>query len=173
MLTLKEKWLSYAEQLCLPVRDTLPTGHRLEGLYVQAETGPFILMQKNLPDRKYVPALAEEIGHHYQSQGILLEQDSLDSIKSEGYGKAWAIEQLLPLCKFAFLSGLYGCTTIAEYAEHLNLEEAFVDSAIAYHRRKGCWPDSFDAIFKTLAKPNYREILYHKTSAASSRPRGR
>ncbi len=39
------------------------------------------------------------------------------------------------------------------------MNEAFVDEAIRYHKRKGYWMESFKPLFRLLVKPNYREIL--------------
>jgi len=116
-------------------------------------------MKPNLPDRIYTPVLVEEIGHFVASYGIVVELDGVTEIKSENKAHEWAIEMLLPICKFAFASCLFQCSTVAEYADYFSLDEGFVAEAIRYHKHKGYWMESFEPLFRMLVKPNYRELL--------------
>lgn len=159
MLTQKEKYLTLAEEHHLAVFDSLPPDFPLNGLYLEDDHRRIILMKSSLPDRLYVPVLVEEIGHFMASYGIVVELDGLSEIKSENKAHEWAINVLLPICKFAFASCLNHCTTTAEYADFFDLDEGFIDEAIRYHKRKGYWMESFEPLFRMLAKPNYREIL--------------
>ncbi len=159
MLTTKEKFLLMAEEHHLTVLDSLPPNFPLNGLYVEDGHRRIILMKPNLPDRLYIPVLVEEIGHYVASYGIVVELDGVAEVKSENKAHEWAILFLLPICKFAFASCLYECSTVAEYADFFNLDEGFVDEAIRYHKRKGFWMESFEPMFRLLARPNYREIL--------------
>ncbi|MEA4928414.1 MAG: hypothetical protein VB104_07020 [Candidatus Limiplasma sp.] len=159
MLTQKEKYLLLAEEHHLTVYDSLPPDFPLNGLYLEDETHRIILMKASLPDRVYTPVLVEEIGHYATSFGVVVELDGVTEIKSENKAHEWAIEMLLPICKFAFASCLFQCSTVADYADHFNLDEGFVEEAIRYHQRKGNWMESFDPIFQMLVKPNYRELL--------------
>ena len=159
MLTRKEQFLVLADEHGLTVYDKLPSEYPINGLYIEKGERKIILMKASLPDSKYIPVLIEEIGHYVASQGVVVELDGVDCIKSENYGRSWAIEYLLPICKFTFASVLFGCQTSADYAEAFSLDEEFVKDAIEYHKQKGNWMNSFETFFQLLAKPNYREIL--------------
>jgi len=156
MLTLKENLLLTAEGLGLSVYDTLPASCILDGMYIGGKRHRIILMKPCLPDPRYVPVLAEEMGHHVSSHGMAVELEDVCRVKSENYGRVWAVELLLPVCKFAFASVLYGCAAAADYAEVFSLDEAFVREAIAHHQRRGLWPACFGPMFQWLAKPNRR-----------------
>jgi hypothetical protein len=165
MLTQKEKLLLLAEKFGLTVYETLPPDLPINGLYIDNQNHKLILMKPTIPDSKYIPVLAEEIGHHISSSGVLLELDDINHVKSENYGRAWAIDYLLPVCKFAFASALFGCKTSADYAEFFSLDEEFVKDAIQHHKRKGHWGDALDRVFHMLVKPDYEDILsYGKLS---------
>jgi len=153
MLTLKEKLLMTAECMGLAVYDTLPASCPLDGMYIGGKQKPLILMKPCLPDPRYVPVLAEEMGHHATSHGMAVEQEDVCRVKSENYGRGWAVDLLLPVCKFAFASVLYGCEKAADYAEVFSLDESFVTDAIARHRRRRLWPNRFEPMFQWLAKP--------------------
>jgi len=160
MLTQKEKYLLLADQHHLTVYDTLPPDFPLNGLYVEDQKHRIILMKESLPDRVYTPVLVEEIGHYVASYGVVVELDGVTSIKSENKAHEWAIEMLLPICKFAFASCLFQCSTVAEYSEYFDLDEGFVTEAIRYHKCKGHWMDSFEPMFNLLVKPNYRQLMW-------------
>lgn len=151
MLTLKENLLLAAERLGLAVDDALPASCLLDGLYIGGKGRPLILMKPSLPDSAYVPVLAEEMGHHITSHGVAVELEDISRVKSENYGRAWAVELLLPVCKFVFATVLLGCEEAADYAEAFSLNESFVRDAIAYHRRKNAWPGGFGAIYRLPA----------------------
>lgn len=158
MLTQKEKLQCAAESLRIDIYEALPDDSANDGLYLGKKGRGIILMKRHLPDSKYIPVLAEEIGHHYASHGIVVELCDVPGIKSENQGRAWAIEFLLPICKFAFASVMHGCKTPADFAEAFSLDVAFVQAAICFHQRRGIWPASFDSLFSQLAKPNYETI---------------
>jgi hypothetical protein len=159
MLTKKESLLLLAEEHGLTVYDTLPETLPINGLFIEKGNRKIILMKPSLPDSKYIPVLVEEMGHFVASSGVVVELDGINHIKSENCGRSWAYEFLLPICRFALASALSGCKTSADYAEVFSLDEEFVSDAIQYHKRKGHWDDSLEAIFKILVKSNYREIL--------------
>lgn len=159
MLTQKEKYLLLAEEHHLTVYDSLPPDFPLNGLYIEDDQHRIILMKNNLPDRLYVPVLVEEIGHYVASYGVVVELNGVSSVKSENKAHEWAVQMLLPICKFAFASVLSQCNSTLEYAECFGLDEGFVSEAIRYHKRKGNWMESFEPLFRLMVKPNYREII--------------
>lgn len=157
MLTKREWLIDLAEKCGIAVLETIPPDASNDGLYFTYHGSHIILMKKSLPDREYIPVLAEEIGHCVATHGIVIEQCDVALVKSERYGRDWAIEFLLPLCKFAFASILHGCVTEGEYAEVFDIHVDFVASAIAYYQRKGCWPKSFKAMYRMLLNTKYAE----------------
>jgi len=159
MLTLKEKLLMTAECLGLAVYDTLPASCLLDGVYIGGKQKPLILMKPCLSDPRYIPVLAEEMGHHAASYGMAVESEDVCRVKSENYGRAWAIDLLLPVCKFAFASVLYSCEEASDYAEAFSLDESFVADAIARHKRGGLWPDRFEPVLQRLVKPGRQSAL--------------
>lgn len=159
MLTMKERLLLLAEDYDLSVYDTVPHNAPVDGLYLHGAQGSLILMKKSLPDERYVPVLAEEMGHHLHSHGLLVEQSNVVQIKSENAGRAWAMEYLLPLCKFILAWGAYGCRCSEDYAETFGLDVGFVADTMVYLRRKNLWPQDFEPYFRMLAKPNHKQIL--------------
>ena len=160
MLTTRETLESQAEKLGIPIFDTLRPNDENDGLYVRHKGGAaYILMKSCLPDSKYVTVLAEEIGHHFATTGIVVAQGSVPDIKNENLGQAWAINLLAPVCKFAYAHVLSGCTTPAQFATEWGLNDDFIIAAINYHKRKDTWPASLWELFRSISKPDYTETL--------------
>jgi hypothetical protein len=157
VLTQREGLVDLAEQCGITVLETIPDNSPNDGLYFTYYGRHIILMKASLPDRQFVPILAEEMGHCVATYGVVVEQDNVGLIKSENYGRAWAIEFLLPIFKFTYASIVTGCKTVSDYAEALDFDEVFVSDAIKYYKRKGCWPRSFKAMYRRLLKPNAEE----------------
>lgn len=152
MLTKREWLVDLAEQCGITILETIPASAPNDGLYFTCCNQHIILMKKSLPDSQFIPVLAEEIGHCASTYGIVIELSDVGLIKSENYGRAWAIEFLLPICKFAFASIVNRCKTAGDYAEVFNLDEAFIADAIDYYKRKGYWPQSFQSMYRFLLK---------------------
>lgn len=79
--------------------------------------------------------LAEELGHHYTSSGIIIDQTSTSNRKQErrariwAYKKAFLIDDLIQAFKA-------GCRNRYEIAEYLEITEAFLQEAIDYYKEK-------------------------------------
>lgn len=79
--------------------------------------------------------LAEELGHHYTSSGIIIDQTSTSNRKQErrariwAYKKAFLIDDLIQAFKA-------GCRNRYEIAEYLEITEAFLQEAIDYYKGK-------------------------------------
>lgn len=156
MLTKRERLINLAEQCGIIVLETIPDNAPNDGLYFAYQDQPIILMKNSLPDQQFILVLAEEIGHCASTYGLVVELNNVQLVKSENYGRAWAIEFLVPICQFAFASIVNGCKTAGDYAEVFDLDEGFVSDAIAYYKRKGYWPKSFKAMYQMLIKPELR-----------------
>ncbi len=156
MLTKREWLVDLADQCGITVLETIPVDSPNDGLYFDYRGQPIILMKGALPDKQYIPVLAEEIGHCASTYGVVVEMNHVQLVKSENYGRAWAIEFLLPICQFAFASGVNRCKTVGDYAAVFDLDEGFVKDAIDYYKRKGYWPKSFKPMYRMLLKPELR-----------------
>ncbi len=124
MLTTKEKYLLLAEEHHLSVFNSLPSDFPLNGLYFEDDQRRINLMKSYLPDNSYIPVPVEEIGHFVASYGAVVELNGVPEVKSKIKAHEWAIEMLLPICKFAFASCLYECSTLSEYARVLQYERS-------------------------------------------------
>ena len=154
MLSRLEALENYAGALGIILNDQiLRKEDALDGQYLEISGRYMILLNRHRPQKNRFVALAEEIGHHIRSTGNITELATVSQRKSENAGKAWAIEFLLPLCKFAFATLLNRCKTTADYAETFEYPEEFVAEAIAYYKRKGLWPASFEPFFPFMLKP--------------------
>lgn len=81
--------------------------------------------------------LAEELGHYYTTTGDIIDQTDIMSRKQEHRARMWAYSKLLPL-QFFVLAFKYGCRSIHETAEFLEVSEEFlVDCINAYYSKYG------------------------------------
>lgn len=95
-----------------------------------------IAIRKTLPTQiAKACVLAEELGHHYTSSGIIIDQTSTSNRKQErrariwAYKKAFLIDDLIQAYKA-------GCRNRYEIAEYLEITEAFLQEAIDYYKEK-------------------------------------
>lgn len=78
--------------------------------------------------------MAEELGHYYTTIGNILDQSTVENRKQELKARLWAYKRLLPLDCFisAFRSGY---NTLYEFADYLNVTEAFLQDAIKRYKQ--------------------------------------
>ncbi len=128
----------YKEALSLGIsvdQKILCKSTRLDGLYLCFDDEPIILINGHRPLAVQTIALAEELGHHYRSTGIIIEQSTVAQRKSEQAGRAWSYESLLPLQ--VLRDALYsGTCTLYELSDRFNLPEGFIREAITHYQRK-------------------------------------
>lgn len=108
---------------------------QLDGLYMEWDEGPIIITINQYRSTSIQTiAMAEELGHFYQSSGNALG-DSVTARKQEQYGRNWCYEHLLPVDKLnrAIKSG---AGSLWEIADWFGLHESFVRDALVYYRRK-------------------------------------
>ena len=93
-----------------------------------------IAIKSDMTDTEKQCVMAEELGHYYTSVGDILDQESVDNRKQELKARLWAYKRLLPLdCLIsAFRSG---CNSLYEYADYLNVTEAFLQDAIERYKQ--------------------------------------
>lgn len=79
--------------------------------------------------------LAEELGHHYTSSGIIIDQTSTSNRKQERRARIWAYKKAFELTDLIRASKA-GCRNMYEFAEYLEITEAFLLEAIDYYKEK-------------------------------------
>lgn len=84
-------------------------------------------------ERKCV--LSEEVGHHFNSYGNILDTNEVQAIKQEKRGRNWAYEFNIPLKSFidAYKEGVRNQYELAEFLE---VTEEFLIKAIDYYWNK-------------------------------------
>lgn len=97
--------------------------------------GNRIAIRRDLTEREKKCVLAEELGHHYTAAGDILDQSSVSNRKQELRGRAFAYNKLVGLSSIVE-AYKYGCTTIAESADYLDVTEEFLKEALAYYKGK-------------------------------------
>ncbi len=81
--------------------------------------------------------LAEELGHHHTSSGVILDLDSSANQKQERAARLWAYDSMITIEKLITAKEA-GCSNRYEIAEHLNVTESFLQEAIdCYHSKYG------------------------------------
>lgn len=131
-----EELLEEAHDMGIIVDQTILKRHiALDGLYISIHGHHIILVNRYRPMACQTAALAEELGHHHRSTGIIVEQATVSQRKSEAVGRAWSFEKVLPAQE---LTGALcsGTCTLWELAELFNLPEGFIHDAIAHYQRK-------------------------------------
>ena len=73
--------------------------------------------------------LAEELGHHYTSSGIILDQSNASNRKQEKKARLWAYKKMVTIDKL-ISSFESGCRNRYEVAEHIEVTEQFLQDAL-------------------------------------------
>ena len=95
-----------------------------------------IAIRKDIPTLKQKSCvLAEELGHYYTGVGNILEQNSINNIKQERYGRIWAYNHQIGLMRI-LQSYLANCRTLYDMAEYLEVTEEFLIDALQYYKSK-------------------------------------
>lgn len=76
-------------------------------------------------DSRKACVLAEELGHYYTSVGDIIDLDNMDNARQEQRARKWAYKKLIPF-EDVLRAVSAGCTRVWEFAEYLNVDEAFV-----------------------------------------------
>ena len=95
-----------------------------------------IAIRKDIPTLKQKSCvLAEELGHYYTGVGNILEQNSINNIKQERYGRIWAYNHQIGRMGIR-QSYLAKCRTLYDMAEYLEVTEEFLIDALQYYKSK-------------------------------------
>lgn len=106
--------------------------NRIKGLYCD---GTVALNSQIETSKERVCVLAEELGHHHTSVGVIVDLSDAQNRKQERQARLWAYNNRI---------GLYGlirayengCRDRYEIAEFLNVTEEFLEDAINCYREK-------------------------------------
>ena len=114
--------------------------------------GNRVAIRKNMPTIEKACVLAEELGHHYTTQGDILEQNTVDATKQEQRARLWAYDKMIGL-QGIINAYKHGCSSLHEMADYLDITEEFLREALQRYRSKyGCF----------VAADNY--IIYFEPS---------
>ena len=94
-----------------------------------------ILIRSDMDTIRKSCVLAEELGHYYTTVGNILDQTDESNRKQERRARLWAYDRLVGL------SGIvkayrYGCESLAETADYLDVTEDFLSAAIKEYTSK-------------------------------------
>ncbi len=79
--------------------------------------------------------LAEELGHHYTTTGNILNQSRPENRKQELHARLWAYNKMIGL-RGIIDAFNYGCQSIHEAAEYLDVTESFLLETINCYKSK-------------------------------------
>lgn len=101
--------------------------------------GNRVAIRKNMPTIEKACVLAEELGHHYTTQGDILEQATVDATKQEQRARLWAYDKMIGL-QGIINAYKHGCSSLHEMADYLDITEEFLREALQRYRSKyGCF----------------------------------
>lgn len=103
----------------------------LKGLYYNGR----IAIKENMSEIEKACVLAEELGHHYTTAGNILDQSSVSNRKQELRARMWAYNKMIGLMGIVRCYE-YGCQTLCEMAEYLEVTEEFLSEALERYRQK-------------------------------------
>ena len=131
-MTNLEKLEEEADQEGIPIDTIRFESERIKGLYCDGNIALSADLQTSA-DRSAV--LAEELGHHYTSSGIILDMNDIGNRKQELQARAWAYNRLIGL-QGLISAHRHGCRSRYEAAEYLDVTEDFLEEAYQYYRNK-------------------------------------
>lgn len=124
---------SEAEREGVEVREYAFKSKRIKGLYCDGVITLNRSGLRNLVEKTCV--LAEEIGHHHTTAGIILDQSDVRNRKQELRARGWAYNRLIPLSKIV-TAGQAGIEGRHDVAEFLGVTEEFLQFTIEHCQRK-------------------------------------
>lgn len=104
----------------------------LKGLYCDRT----IILDKSLTtNAEKACVLAEELGHHYYTAGDILDEDPTINAKQEKLARNWAYEKMVPISSIIDAYEMR-IDNQADFAEHLEVTEEFLEEAIKHYQIK-------------------------------------
>ena len=105
---------------------------RIKGLYCD---GTVALNSKIETSAERACVLAEELGHHHTSVGVIIDLSDAQNRKQERQARLWAYNNRIGL--YGLIRAYeHGCTSRYDIAEYLNVTEEFLEDAVNTYRDK-------------------------------------
>lgn len=79
--------------------------------------------------------MGEELGHHFTSDGNILDFDDPNSTKQEAKARRWGFDHTVPLTRLIEAID-YPCINRAELADYLEVTEEHLLKALDYYKQK-------------------------------------
>lgn len=111
--------------------DIVPFDSKLKGLYYDR----CIAIKKGLSTTEQKCVLAEELGHHYTTEGNISKQDTHYKRKQERQARLYSYNKLIGL-NGIIRAFEQGCKGRSETAEFLEVTEEYLNEAIECYRNK-------------------------------------
>lgn len=106
--------------------------NRIKGLYCD---GTVALNSQLETSKERACVLAEELGHHHTSVGIIVNLSDAQNCKQERQARLWAYNKQIGL--YGLIRAYeQGCRNRHEVAEYLDVTEEFLEEAISTYREK-------------------------------------
>lgn len=106
--------------------------NRIKGLYCD---GTVALNANIETSTERTCVLAEELGHHHTSSGLVIDLSNPENRKQERQARLWAYDNRIGL--YGLIRAYeYGCTNRYDMAEFLEVTEEFLEDAIQCYREK-------------------------------------
>ncbi|PTF50060.1 ImmA/IrrE family metallo-endopeptidase [Staphylococcus chromogenes] len=134
--------------------NVLPDG--LDGVWL----GDLILIKRNLPERKKVEVLFEELAHNKLTYGDITDQKKFNNRKFENYARRYSYETSMPLSGIveAFKQGVHNLYELANFFE---ISEGHVLDCIEHYKKKygiGTHYGNYSIMFEPLRVFELRRI---------------
>ena len=97
--------------------------------------GNRIAIKKDIPTTQKACVLAEELGHHYTTEGNILHQSKAENRKQERRARLWAYKMAFDLVDLVS-AYKHGCRNRYEIAEYLEVTEQFLQEALDTYKEK-------------------------------------
>lgn len=106
--------------------------NRIKGLYCD---GTVALNSQIETSKERACILAEELGHHHTSVGVIVDLSDAQNRKQERQARLWAYNKQIGL--YGLIRAYeQGCRNRYEVAEYLEVTEEFLEDAIRCYREK-------------------------------------
>lgn len=106
--------------------------NRIKGLYCD---GTVALSSQIETSKERACILAEELGHHHTSVGVIVDLSDAQNRKQERQARIWAYNKQIGL-RGLIRAYEHGCKNRYEVAEFLEVTEDFLEGAIKCYREK-------------------------------------
>lgn len=125
----------YEKQLVKAENENIRVFERSFNTYDGRIKGNRIYIRKGMPILKSACVLSEEIGHYHTCSTDILDQSNSNNRHLEEKGRRWAYNDMIGL--FGLVKAYkYGCNSLYDMAQYLNVSEEFLGDALRSYRAK-------------------------------------